>query len=216
MRCGPCNCRAEGCATTEFDCLDPAAGDELYDCKATPPATLPCSADVQGTWLVESSAQVRALAVAVNCSNGSFEVEWRGNIVVDEAIYIVHGTALTVLDAELATVVGGNGSRRLFTVVDATLQVSGVNITASTNAVGGAITGSGASIALNRTRLISNHAAGNGGAVYMVLACPAPVSHSSTTTPTSAVARGTSSRVFQQCRAVAHGSTIRRVSTGAA
>ena len=166
-QCCQCSCSGSACAITALDCLDPAANDELYDCKPTPPDTLPCSADVQWTWLVENSAGAQALAAAVNCSGGSFEVEWSGHIVIDQAIYIADGTVLTVRGDGSTAVVDGNGSTRLFTVINATLHVSGVNITSGTSTAGGAIAASGASVTLNRTSLIGNRATGNAGAVYI-------------------------------------------------
>eukprot|EP00752_Nemacystus_decipiens_P012585 g11145.t1 len=165
--CCQCGCLGARCVAEDFDCLDPAAGDELYDCKAPPPAALPCSADVQRTWVVENSIQSRDLAAAVNCSGGSFEVEWRGRIAVNEAIYVVDGTILTVSGVEPDAVMDGNGSQRLFTVINAALHVSGVNITSGAGAAGGAIAASGASLTLNRTSLTGNSATGNGGAVYV-------------------------------------------------
>eukprot|EP00752_Nemacystus_decipiens_P002518 g2363.t1 len=165
--CCPCDCLGATCATTHFDCLDPAAGDEIYDCKATPPPALPCSADVQRTWLVETSAQARALVAATNCSSGSFEVEWRGHIAVDEPFHVVDGTVFTLRGAAPGAVIDGNGSTRLFTVVNATLHVSGINITNGASVVGGAITASGATLMLNRTSLTGNRAALDGGSVYI-------------------------------------------------
>eukprot|EP00903_Cladosiphon_okamuranus_P021507 g19772.t1 len=165
--CCPCDCSGEACGLSEFDCFDPDAGNELYDCQATPPAALPCSTDVQRTWSVENSAQAQALAAAVNCSGGTFEVEWRGRVVVDEAINVVGGTVLTVAGAEPGAVIDGNGSTRLFTVVDATLDVTGVNISSGASVLGGAIAGFGATLTLSRTILIGNRAARDAGAVLI-------------------------------------------------
>eukprot|EP00752_Nemacystus_decipiens_P012586 g11146.t1 len=119
------------------------------------------------TWLVETAAQARALVGAVNCSGGSFEVEWRGHITVDEPIYVVGGTVLSLTGAEPGAVIDGNGSTRLFTVVNATLHVSGINITSGASVVGGGIAAFRGALTLNRTNLTGNRAALEGGGVYM-------------------------------------------------
>ncbi|CAN0447017.1 unnamed protein product, partial [Laminaria digitata] len=35
--CCLCTCSGRACAISEFDCLDPSAGDEIYDCAPPPP-----------------------------------------------------------------------------------------------------------------------------------------------------------------------------------
>ena len=143
-------------------------GDELlFDCEQAPPAALPCATDVQRTWVVETSAQAKALAAAVNCSGGSFEVEWRGAVVVDEPIYVVDGTVLTLTGASSEAVIDGKSATRLFTVVDAALHVSGVNISSGAGVVGGAVAAAGSILTLNRTNFVGNSATGDGGAVYV-------------------------------------------------
>lgn len=116
---------------------------------------------------MDNSAQARALAAAVNCSGGSFEVEWRGHIVVDEAINVVDATVLAIRGTESGAVIDGNASTRLFTVVNAALHVSGVSITSGVSFVGGAIAAAASTLTLNRTSLVGNQAAGNAGAVYI-------------------------------------------------
>lgn len=47
--------------------------------------------------MVETTAEANALADAVvNCSSGLFDVEWRGDVVVEKAIYLADGSALTI------------------------------------------------------------------------------------------------------------------------
>lgn len=43
------------------------------------------------TWVGESTTDVQALAEAVNCSNGAFDDEWVGSIVVEEIILNANG-----------------------------------------------------------------------------------------------------------------------------
>ena len=165
--CCLCSCSGAACLLSVFDCLDPSGGDELFECQEPPPAALPCSADAQQMWLVENSAQARALAAAVNCSGGSFEVEWRGNVAMEHPIYVADGTVLTVRGTDASAVVDGNAATRLFTVVDAVLHLDDVNITSGASVVGGAIAAARAVLTFNRTNFIGNSATGQGGAVYV-------------------------------------------------
>ena len=168
--CCACTCSGSVCATNTFDCLDPDVGDEFYECKAPPTpgtAALPCSVDIQRTWVVDNSSQAQALAAAVNCSGGSFEAEWRGSVVVDGSIYIADGTVLTVTGVGPNALMNGNASTRLFTVVNAALHVSGVTIGNGSSAIGGAIAATGSSLTFNQTDFVGNRADGNGGAVYV-------------------------------------------------
>ena len=113
-----------------------------------------------------TSEQARELAAAVGCAGGSFEVEWRGSVAVPETIYVADGTVLAVTGADSSAVVDGGGSTRLFTVVNASVRLSGINVTAGSSTVGGAIAASGSSLTLDRTNLVGNSATINGGAVY--------------------------------------------------
>eukprot|EP00752_Nemacystus_decipiens_P008479 g7576.t1 len=156
-------CCFRGGTAQDVDC----AGDGLLFGCEQPPAALPCAADVQRTWVVETAAQAQALAAAVNCSGGSFEVEWRGTVIVDEPIYVVDGTVLALTGAGLEAVMDGNSTTRLFTVVDAALHVSGVNMSSGAGSVGGAVAATGSILTLNGTNFAGNSASGEGGAVYV-------------------------------------------------
>lgn len=57
------------------DCRDPGAADELYGCEVSTYTFPPCSSDVQQSWVVDGSLQAQALAEAINCSDGAFNVE---------------------------------------------------------------------------------------------------------------------------------------------
>lgn len=158
-------CCVRGSAAQDANCTDDWL---IFDCEQPPLlAAAPCAADAPRTWVVETPAQARALAAALNCSGGSFEVEWRGTVVVDEPIYVVNGTVLAVTGATPEAVIDGNSATRLFTVVDAALHVSGVNITSGAGIVGGAIAAAGSTMTLNRTNFAGNSATGDGGAVYV-------------------------------------------------
>ena len=161
-----CFCSCMECGFSGLlDCLDPAAQDDLYECSSRPPANLPCAEGVQQAWTVEDSEQARALAAAVNCSGGSFEVEWRGRVVVDETIYVVDGTVLIINGADAGAVIDGNMATRPFTVVNAALHLSDVAITSGASVSGGAIAAVGSVLAFHRTSFVGNSATWHGGAV---------------------------------------------------
>lgn len=163
-----CSCVGDACSLGSLNCLDPDAEEQFFECEPPPPAALPCSANAQRTWVVETSAQAQDLAAAVNCSGGLFEVEWRGSVIVRESIYVADGTVLSVSGDGANAVVDGNSTTRLFTVVNAALHVSGVNISFGASSVGGAIAAAGSTVTLNRTSFVGNSAtAGSGGAVYV-------------------------------------------------
>lgn len=160
-------CIGGSAAQSSYDCAEDGL---IFDCEQPPPAAPPCAADAQRAWVVETSAQAQALAAAVNCSGGSFDVEWRGTVIVDEPIYVVNGTVLTVTGAaaDSHAAIDGNFATRLFTVVNASLRLSGVNITSGAGvAVGGAVAAAGSTLTLNRTNFVGNTATGSGGAVYV-------------------------------------------------
>lgn len=164
------------CSLSDFDCFNPSAADEFFECEAPPPTALPCSAEVQQTWLVEDSAHAQALAAAVNCSGGSFEVEWRGRVVMDEPIYVVDGTVLTITGEGTGAVIDGNATTRLFTVVNAVLYLSGLNISNGASVTGGAIAATSSSLTFNRTNFVGNEATSQGAACMCPVAPTCPVS----------------------------------------
>lgn len=165
--CCSCSCRGTSCKVGELDCLDPGAYTAFFDCEAPPSAVLPCLADVQRAWVVGDSSQAQDLAAAVNCSGGSFEVDWRGTVVVGEPFYIVDRTELTISGDGSTAIINGNGSTRLFTVVNASLHLNHVNISSGASGVGGAVAAAGSSLAFNGTVFVGNSASSNGGAIYV-------------------------------------------------
>ena len=165
--CCFCSCSGAFCSRTDFDCLDPTANEEFYECQAPPPDALPCSEEVQQVWTVENSEQARALAAAVNCSGGLFEVEWRGKVVLDETIPVVGGTVLTVVGADNGAAIDGKAARRIFTVIDAVLHLNDVTVTSGASLAGGAIAASGSALTFNRTNFVGNSATAFGGAVFV-------------------------------------------------
>lgn len=120
--------------------------------------------------MVESSTEVEALAEVVSCSGGAFEVEWRGTVSVYPIFgpfYVRDGTVLTITGDGSSAVIDGMAATRLFTVVNATLHVSGVNITSGDSLVGGAIAAAGSILTLDRVNFIGNNAVRSGGALHV-------------------------------------------------
>lgn len=108
------------------------------------------------------------MAANISCSGGSFEVYWRGSVALEDPIYVVNGTVLTVIGADDASdVIDGNGNTRLFTVDNATLHVSNVTISSGVSTVGGAVAATGATLTFSGTRFLNNSAERDGGALWL-------------------------------------------------
>lgn len=163
-----CDSIVSTCGKYEFKCLDPNATSEVYGCKEAPVAAAPCSADSQRKWFVEETAQATALAGAINCTGGVFEVEWTGNIVVKETMVVLDDTTLNVTGIGPVAGMDGNSTTRLFTVVKGFLHVSGLNVSNGRSAVGGAVSATESKLTFNNTFFIGNGASYSGGAVYAV------------------------------------------------
>lgn len=95
--CCLCTCIYHStCAFGALNCRDPDVGGDRCDWES-PPLSRALTAVAPTSWVVESTAQVQALAGAVsNCSGGVFEVEWRGSVVVEEAIIVTNGCVLNI------------------------------------------------------------------------------------------------------------------------
>lgn len=162
-----CSCSHADCYSSFFDCQDPGSSNGFYECQEPPPAALSCSAEVQQSWVVAESAEALALAAAVNCSGGSFEVEWRGSVVVESPIYVSDGTVVTFTGVGLIAVIDVNAATRLFTVIDESLHLRNVNVSyGASSAVGGGIAVAGSLVTLNHMTFVGKRAAVHGGAVY--------------------------------------------------
>lgn len=169
--CCLCTCNGRACGLTGFDCLDPSAGDEMYDCKPSPSTSTPCQADGKTSWVVEDSAQARALAEAVNCAGGAFDVLWRGDVVVDTTIFVFGGTVLNVTGAGIISSMNGNFTTRLVSAVNATVHLTGVNMTNGVGVVGGAVVAARSNLTFDSTYFSGNDATGHGGAMYASDGC---------------------------------------------
>lgn len=167
-----CSCSCNGgtdyaCSSSDFNCLDPGAAVEIYDCEESPAELLPCSTEIPTEWVVQDTTQATSLAEAVKCSGGVFDVEWKGNVVVENVISVGGGTMLNIKGIGVRPTMDGNASTRLFTVVNASLHVSNVDIVQGASIVGGAIATAGSVVTLNRTAFVGNTARYRGGALFV-------------------------------------------------
>ena len=165
--CCMCTCIDDTACTSGFNCIDPDAGNELYACNEIPSDIIsPCSDTVEQNWIVEDTAQAQTLAETTKCSGGFFQVEWRGNISIDETIYAVDGTVLHIHGTHAGAIMSGNLEKRLITVVNASLHLTNMRIEFGFAVIGGAIAASRSNLILNQTSFVSNKARVMGGAVY--------------------------------------------------
>lgn len=168
--CCPCTCidgDNHDCGSDGFNyCLDPNAGDVLYNCKDALTAASPCS-ETRQPWVVESTLDALALASAVNCSGGFFDVEWRGSVVVEKPIFVIVGTVLNVTGVGDAVVDGGNRTRP-FTVIDASLHLSRINVSHGAAIAGGALAAAGSTLTFDNTAFNGNTALIDSGGALLV------------------------------------------------
>eukprot|EP00903_Cladosiphon_okamuranus_P011652 g10960.t1 len=118
-------------------------------------------------WLVKNTADAQTLARTVNCSGGTFNVEWRGSVVVDTTIHIVGGTVLNITGVGSSAGMSAGGTKRLFTVINASLDMSDLNISSGSAIIGGAIAASGSTLNFSRTAFVGNSVSVYGGALYI-------------------------------------------------
>ena len=168
--CCLCTCVSSGqCHFSSFDCVDPSAKDPLHQCQPSQASAGICSIDAKQTWIVENTAQARALAEETTCSGGTFDVLWKGFVTVDTTIAVANGTVLKITGVQgpSPAVISGGHDAQLLTVVNASLHVSDVGLSSGSSVVGGAITVSTSNVTLTRTHFSGNKAKGMGGALYV-------------------------------------------------
>lgn len=163
--CCFCSCSAGECRN--FNCVDPNTADEAYNCRPPPRRALPCHAGVQRVWEINTTAQAQALADAVICSGGNFEVQWKGHVDVEQTIQVVDGTSLRISGVGPGAVLNGNSNTRLFSAVNAFLHLSGVTVSHGVGASGGAIAATSSTVTLDSTTFVGNRADQTGGAVFL-------------------------------------------------
>ena len=147
--------------------VDPdVLNDELTNCTEIVPSLR--SEDIQTSWVVENTTQAQALAEAVNCSGGSFEVEWKGTIFVGTEIVIEDGTVLKIVGTSSDAVMDGRSITRLFRVVNASLQLNNLEVRNGHATYGGAIVAISSTLIISGASFTGNKAnEKNGGAVFV-------------------------------------------------
>ena len=174
--CCKCTCGGSECLSLDgTECMDPEAAGEENGCLETPPVPLPCLPE-QRKWKVGNSSQAHALAEALNCSRGAFEVEWVGYVDVTKPFVVLDGTALELTGIGSARAfIDGGGTTGLFTVFNASLVVSNITLANGTSTSGGAIAALGSNVTLSQTAFMGNTATFDGGALFVaresMLAC---------------------------------------------
>ena len=170
--CCVCTC-SDGsyydCGSNGFTCLDPkVAGVEPSVCVESPSTLISCPAELQREWIVENATQARAFADSARCVGGSFNVTWKGKVVVDETISIFEGTVLNVMGGDANTAIVGDGNNRLFAVINASLHLRNIIVSQGNAMYGGAIAAtSGSRLSFSRVVFSNNTASLGGGAIYL-------------------------------------------------
>ena len=117
--------------------------------------------------VVEDTAGAQDLAEAVNCSEGSFAVEWVGSVFVEETIRFFGGTSLSITGAVDGTSVANGGNiTSLFEVDGGTLHLSHLTLTNGTGASGGAIYATDAVVTVTSCTILHNTGV-HGGGVFL-------------------------------------------------
>ena len=166
--CCPCTCSyIDFDSCLEFACPDPEAPDPLYNCGDPPVAIQPCEEGYQSVWRVENPTNAQALLEALNCSGGVFNVTWAGSVALNETIYVVNGTVLNINGIGSMSTIAGAGKTRIFTVVNASLNIDNVIMTGGYATSGGAIGASASSLTVKRVNFTANHVSIFGGALFL-------------------------------------------------
>jgi len=126
-----------------------------------------CATDAPKTWLVTDTASATSLAEAVKCSHGTFNVIWRGRVLVNDTICIPDGTTLYVSGEGSGAEVDGGGRTRLFMALGAYLHIDGLILSNGNASYGGAIAATRSGVFLNQTTYNGNIASSYGGAIYI-------------------------------------------------
>lgn len=133
---------------------------------------LPCS-PIADAFKVASTEEAQALASALNCSGGVFDVRWEGTVVLDEPIAVLAGSVLSIVGVGVAdAIAAGNDTTQLFIVDGASLNVTGLQFVNGTYSSGtpyggGAINALDSIVTLHDTSFKRNYAF-TGGAMIAI------------------------------------------------
>ncbi|CAM9202693.1 unnamed protein product, partial [Hapterophycus canaliculatus] len=136
--CCECSCQpGEYLCLSRFDCLDPQLN--TTECVTPAPG---CSPALPREWIVEDTAGAIELANAINCSGGTFDVEWRGHVNVTQPFWISELTSVNINGVGRGAsqaIADGNGETRIFNVLNASLHLHGMTLTQGYAREGGAV-----------------------------------------------------------------------------
>ena len=164
--CCLCTCIHLDCGIEGFACVDPDVVNlEPYVCTELLPTRTSCPLGIQREWVVENTTGARELAEAVRCPGESFSVSWKGDVVVVETISVAHGTVLNIT-GEVSSAIISDGETRLFTVVNAFLNMRNIIMGNGKAIYGGAIAASNSRLTFERVTFDGNSAIG-GGALFL-------------------------------------------------
>ena len=167
--CCQCTCTYDhNCGLHGFSCIDSDVADlESYICSKLPPTNASCPAAPQREWVVGNTAQARSLAETVRCPGGLFHVTRKGEVILNETIYVTDGTILYVTSGDANASIVGDGETQLFSVVNASLYLSNVAIRNGNAIYGGAIAASRSTLTFERVTFDGNKAIQGGGALSL-------------------------------------------------
>lgn len=127
-------------------------------------AAAPCVQLEPQNITVANTADAFNLAVVVQCTNGTFNVEWIGDVVVNGTFHVSGGTSLYISGAVSgSSVIDGGNSIGLFYVNDASLYLAHVNLVNGNATYGGAIFARQSDVHVVNCSFAHNNA-GSGGA----------------------------------------------------
>lgn len=167
--CCECSCRpGQFLCLGRFDCLDPDMNTTDTECSTTTPV---CSATLPTEWVVEDTAGATELASAINCTGGTFDVEWRGHVAVTQTIWVLGHTAVNITGVAVGAspaVADGGGETRIFGVANASLNLDGMVLTNGHAIVGGAVfVALGTATFGGQMSFVNNSADEHGGALFL-------------------------------------------------
>lgn len=169
--CCVCTCKGEPCQSdpsNNFNCLDPGAPREIDGCLEWPSDSPPFECSKTETWTVNSRAQARALADALdNCTGEAIEVTWEGHVVIEKPFSLTGNTRLRVTGVGSNASMDGGGTIGLFVVSNSSLIVSNIMLVNGNSISGGAIAAQGSNVSLHDTVFDGNIAGFDGGAIFV-------------------------------------------------
>eukprot|EP00903_Cladosiphon_okamuranus_P015420 g14243.t1 len=136
-------------------------------------AAVPCaSSTLVAPSVVKDTAGALALAEAVDCSDGTFEVSWVGTVAVEQTILVPDGTFLSIIglpdgSSTVESVGAGAGAY----VTDSTVCLEGPSVFTNNSAGGpggGMYLAAAYELRIENARFSSNSAQTNGGALALV------------------------------------------------